>query len=96
MKQIRKCAFICSSIHTYTGLHSKSLFIILKESSILDNPWNNSKLFDCKKNNYIFKEGIMQWTITSIATNKYQEVIFVVMVKYFVAILLEIHILLYI
>ena len=36
--------------------------------------WNNSSLLDCKKNNYIFKEGIMQWTITSIATNKYQEV----------------------
>ena len=38
IKQIRKCAFICSSVHTYIGLPSKSLFIILKESSILDNP----------------------------------------------------------
>lgn len=36
--------------------------------------WNNSKLSDCKKNNYIFKEGILQWTITSISTNNYQEV----------------------
>ena len=39
IKQIRKCAFICSSVHTYIGLPSKSLFIILKESSILDKPW---------------------------------------------------------
>lgn len=39
IKQIRKCAFIYSSVHTYIGLPSKSLFIILKESSILDNPW---------------------------------------------------------
>ena len=38
IKQIRKCAFIYSSVHTYIGLPSKSLFIILKESSILDNP----------------------------------------------------------
>ena len=38
IKHIRKCTFICSLVHTYTGLSSKSLFIIQKESSILDNP----------------------------------------------------------
>ena len=38
IKHIRKCAFICSSVHTYIGLPSKSLLIILKESSILDSP----------------------------------------------------------
>ena len=39
IKHIKKWAFICSSVHTYIGLPSKSLFIILNESSILDNPW---------------------------------------------------------
>ena len=38
IKHIKKCAFICSSNHTNIGLPSKSLLIILNESSILDSP----------------------------------------------------------